>query len=345
MITPLPGSASSTAMTPVETGRSARCYRFGAFNTTCSLHLASNNERREEAFVATVVDWVRDFQAKYSRFDPASLLSRLNANTNGAWTGETRTLGILLDLAEKAWQLSGGRVDVTTLPLTELWHSDPGKNEPAADAIEQARRSVGFDKIQRKDGCVRLPHPGMKLDFGGLGKEYAVDFAASLAREQGFENFLISFGGDMRAKGHPPGKSSWDIALEGAESPGQFQMSVRLTAGGVATSGHTRRMSQRGGRRVSHLIDPRSGYPATAVAAATVVAGSSVAAGLMARAACLCHSLEEALAFLELRRSAAIVFTPDCCAHRTAAWQQRFADATFDSRQSEASKTPADFND
>jgi len=299
-----------------------RNYRFEAFGTTCSLRLAATAREREEAFVRDAVDWARWFQAEFSRFESDSRLARLNASAGREGVEATDTFARLLDLAHWAFAATGGAVDVTSLPLYELWHEAAG--DPDAEAIEATRARVGFDRVERGGGRVRLPDPGMAIDFGGIGKEFAVDQVAELAARHRIPGGMIAFGGDLRIFGERSGPGGWRIGVEHPADARRRIAYVRLRRGALASSGIGHRGSRRGGRRVPHLIDPRTGRPADAGVAVTAHGRSCAAAGVHATAACLAEDRRAALAWLEDRAVPALVVDPEHGVAETAAWSRSF---------------------
>ena len=87
-------------------------------------------------------------------------------------------------------------------------------------ATEAARALVGWPKVQRQPNRVYLPVAGMGLDFGGFGKEYAVDIVAQIAAHAGIPDVLVDFGHDIRVMGAPPGRPAWHVGLEDPARPG-----------------------------------------------------------------------------------------------------------------------------
>lgn len=141
--------------------------------------------------------------------------------------------------------------------------------------------------MQRTPGHVFLPERGMALDFGGFGKEWAVDIVAQIARDHGLPAALVDFGHDLRAFGVPPGRPAWHIGLEDPANPGATKGSLALTQGqGVASSGDYLRRVLVDGVRYGHIVDPRSGRPvANGCLQATVIASTCLQAGVLATAA------------------------------------------------------------
>lgn len=258
---------------------------FGALGTRCFVrHLLTGAEG--DAFERTVRTWVENFEARYSRFRPTSLVSRLNVAA-GAWVAVDAELEQLLDLCGTLHRLTDGILDATAGPLLRLWnYKEPPLTLPSEVEVSAARRLVGWPLVERRPGHVRL-RPGMSLDFGGWGKEWAVDAVAQIAESFGARDALIDFGHDIRGLGCPPGRPAWHIGLENPVAPGTFAGSIALTGGrGVASSGDYLRGFTRDGRRFGHIVDPRTGRPVdNGVRQVTVLADSCFLAGVLSTTA------------------------------------------------------------
>lgn len=261
---------------------------FPAMGTTCELQYASPKHGTPSmAFEFAAVSWVNSFEAKYSRFKPASLVSRINAAAGRAWVEVDEGTEELFKLCDNLHVMTRGVLDPTALPLIKLWNwkADHPVIPPPAD-IEAARRLTGWTKVQRAPGRVFLPEPGMALDFGGFGKEYAVDIIAQTAAIYGITDVLVDFGHDLRALGTPPGRPAWHIGLEDPANPGKTTGSIAVTNKGVASSGDYVRCFKIAGRRYGHIIDPRTGWPvANGCLQATVIAGTCLQAGVLSTTA------------------------------------------------------------
>jgi thiamine biosynthesis lipoprotein len=143
-----------------------------------------------------------------------------------------------------------------------------------------------------------LPLPGMELDFGGFGKEYAADRAATLLQEQGVKHGMVNLGGDIRLMGPRPDGRPWVIGIQHPRTPGTVMARMAVTEGALATSGdYERSFVDEDGRRYCHVLDPRTGWPVTAWRSVSVIAPACLAAGALTTIAMLKGS--EALAFLD----------------------------------------------
>jgi thiamine biosynthesis lipoprotein len=276
----------------VPTGAAAslplRKLSFPALGTNCEVQYAApGGDTPAAAFERAAVAWVNAFEAKYSRFRPDSLVSRINATAGRTWVEVDPEMEGLLKLCDTLHFMTQGVLDPTLLPLLRLWnYKAEHPRVPTPDEIASARSLVGWKKVLRAPGKVFLPEAGMALDFGGFGKEYAVDIVAQIAVEHGIANVLVDFGHDLRALGTPPGRPAWHIGLEDPANPGRSAGSIGVTGKGIASSGDYLRSFVVDGKRYGHIVDPRTGWPvANGCTQATVIANSCLQAGVLSTTA------------------------------------------------------------
>ena len=261
---------------------------FPALGTRCEVQYAApDGDAQAAAFERAVVGWVATFEAKFSRFRPDSLLSRINAAAGREWVAIDAEMESLLQLCESIVFMTRGIIDPTALPVMRLWNYKAEQPRMPSDAeVAAARELVGWEKVLREPGRVFLTRPGMALDFGGFGKEYAVDVVARIAVEHRLSSALVDFGHDLHAVGQPPGRPAWHVGLEDPKQPGTASGSIAVRNRGVASSGDYLRSFTLNGQRYGHIVDPRSGRPvANGCRQATVVADNCLLAGVISTSA------------------------------------------------------------
>ena len=269
-------------------GLGLRQVTFQAMGTRCEIQYGCEDAVAAKAFELTAVNWVKAFEARYSRFIESSLVSRINTAAGQDWVEIDPEMEEMLKLCDTLHHITRGILEPTLLPLIRLWdYKAANPVIPSAEQIDHARRLVGWSKVQRAPGAVFLPQKGMALDFGGFGKEYAVDVVAQIAIQQGIASVLVDFGHDLRSHGKPPDRPAWQIGLEDPKHPGTYGGSVAFTTSrGIASSGDYLRQFVKNGRRYGHIIDPRTGYPvANGCLQATVIAKSCLHAGVLSTTA------------------------------------------------------------
>jgi thiamine biosynthesis lipoprotein len=274
---------------------------FSTLGGTGQLIFQADDDAEAAAFCEAAFDWLSRFEARYSRFLPDSFLNDLNASAGLHWVDVDRECETLLDLCQHSHFLSAGAFDATSLPLSQLWDWKRQHDAlPSAAEISRALSLMGWNKIQRAPGRVFLPMPGMMIDFGGVGKEFAVDCLRELGLSMGLQNFLVSLGGDLAVQGDAPEGDGWLIRVEDPRDPSTFFCGIRLRSGGaVATSGDYRRCFEFDGRTYGHILDCRTGWPvANGTRAATVIAPRCLLAGMLSTSSMIIGG-REAIANLE----------------------------------------------
>lgn len=261
--------------------------KFFALGSDCALHLASDNESlADEAFAAAIQEIAR-IEARYSRYRPESLLSSINAvaHAGGHMTVDAETAS-LLDYACACFRLSGGLFDVTSGLLRRAWDFKSGRL-PSRQAIDRLLPRIGLDKVTWQNPDLTFTRPGMEIDFGGIGKEYAVDRATEICQAIGIRSGLVDLGGDIRVIGPRHDGKAWSTGIRHPRNPESAIASVQLGAGALATSGDYERFMEVDGIRYCHLLDPHTGWPVHGLASVSVIADTCLAAGTLATIAML----------------------------------------------------------
>ena len=236
-----------------------------------------------------VRELITSWEARWSRFQADSELSRLNASAGRPVSVAGGTFA-LVEAAVQAWRLTGGRFDPTVLPALAAAGYDRSfeRVEPDCPAVPVASPGVpgcAGIVLQRDTGLVFLP-AGVSLDLGGIAKGHAADRAVVALLARGAVGALANLGGDVRMAGAAPDGENWTVGIDDPHDPGRDLGVLTLVAGAVATSSRTRRRWVRSGRVLHHLIDPATGAPAEAgVDAAVIVAGHALWAEVLAKAA------------------------------------------------------------
>ena len=258
-----------------------------AMGTDCRIEFRSASRAAARAFCADSLAWLEEFERKYSRFLPDSMISAINRAAGREGVAIDAELEGIFSLCDWYHWVTAGVFDPTALPLRRLWdYKAANPVVPSDGQIAQALSLVGWRRVERASGSVRLPLAGMAIDIGGIGKEYAVDRVAAMAADMGIRDVLVDFGRDIRVLGQPPEGGPWRIGLEHPLLTDKCWGGVALRDMAVATSGDYRRLFVRDGKRYGHIIDPRTGRPAdNGCRSVSVVAPTCTEAGILATAA------------------------------------------------------------
>ena len=268
--------------------------------TLCRITFQSDSREIASEFAIASTQWIADFETKYSRFRDDSIISKINRSAGIEAIETDQDANHIFDLSSEIFFSTYGLMDVTALPLTELWNYHGHYNRiPTESEIANALNLVGWGKVERSPNSIFLPQKGMKLDIGGFGKEYAVDRVAEITTQYGIDCYLIDFGRDIRLGSPPPGQSAWNIGIADPSQIDHTNGTLHLSHQAVATSGNYIRNFQLEGKTYGHMVDPRIGHPISQSAlSATVIANTCLEAGRISTTACIL-GLEEGLDTIE----------------------------------------------
>lgn len=261
--------------------------RFTAMASPCEVLVDTDDPDEAGSLVSLAAREARRVEAKFSRYRDDSVVGMLNRAGGRSVAVDEETAG-LLDYAAACWEESGGLFDVTSGALRRAWTFDGSGRVPDPDAVAAALRHVGWHRA-RWDGAALAMPPGMEIDFGGIGKEYAVDRAAALLTSRSDAPVLVNLGGDLFASGPRRGALPWIVGLDDPERTGTAALDrIELFGGGLATTGDARRFVLHRGKRLGHILDPRSGWPvADPPASVTVLGRTCLEAGTLSTLAYL----------------------------------------------------------
>lgn len=260
--------------------------RFQALGSACELQLAADPARASGIADACVAE-VQRIETKYSRYRPDSVTSTINCNAGLRPTALDPETNGLLSYAAVAHQQSQGLFDITSGVLRRVWQfKQPQLPDPAH--IEALLPLIGWANVVWDGTQLFLPKLGMEIDFGGIGKEYAVDRIADLCLAAGCTGGLLNLGGDLRAIGPQSDGRPWAIGIVHPRQPGASVATLVLETGALATSGDYERAIVVHKRRYCHILDPRTGWPVVdSFQSVTVCAPRCLVAGTLATTAML----------------------------------------------------------
>jgi len=243
-------------------------------------------------------DEARRIELKFSRYREASVVSEINRNAGRTPVAADDETAALVRAATDLSRLTGGRFDPTVGALRRAWDFKNGR-VPSRDEVDALLPLVDSDSVSVRDRTVFLRRPGMEIDLGGVGKEYAVDRVADLLRSEGIRSAIVNFAGDVRTVGGRGDGRPWSVGIVDPRASDRCRFAVRAIGDvGVATSGDYERGFVKDGVRYHHILDATTGWPARGVASATAVAATAYLAGRFATAAFLLGA-EDGFALLE----------------------------------------------
>lgn len=208
-----------------------------------------------------------------SEWIPGTQVSEINRN---AGIKPVRVDREVFDLTRRAVAYSvqsQGAFDISIAAMDRVWTFDGSMTEmPSAEAIRKSVEKVGYRNIVLDSAAstVYLALKGMKIGFGSIGKGYAADKGRELMQSLGVQGGIVNASGDLSAWGEQPGHKPWKIGIYNPFKPRKIVKVLKIKEASVATSGSYEKYAEIDGRRYSHIIDPKTGYPSTGLTSVTV---------------------------------------------------------------------------
>lgn len=283
-----------------------------AMGTTLEISVCGETEARAAEAIEAAFAEVDRLERILSTFREDSETSKLNRAAGGDFQPVSPELLDLLARSRVMSTGSGGAFDATVGPLVALWRRAAESGAFPADRDLAATREVCGPAIVETDpehGRARLARAGAALDFGGIGKGYALDRAAVALEDHGVRRALLDFGGQFLALDPPPGEAGWMVDLRDARDPRRIRSSLRLVRASISTTADYERGLEIDGKRHSHVVDPRTGRPVAGMLGASVVCATATEADALSTAIYVLGPA--AGAELARRRGAAALLVPE----------------------------------
>lgn len=287
---------------------------FRSMGTLARLTLGPEYADRLESATEQVRAIFDRLESEMSAYRPASAVNELARNAGAAPVAVSEDTYRVLSLGKDFGGLSSGTFDITAAPLVRLWGfsgAPAPMAAPADESIREVLKLVDYRRLELREGTAFLPAEGMALDVGGIAKGYAVDRAYDYCLSAGIRDFLIDFSGNVRAAGSPSRREGWQIGVRDPFDASRMIGAIALPAGlAVATSGSYERFVDIAGKRFSHIINPRTGYPATDTASVTVLSSDAATADALSTAFFIAGP-EQAPELLKQAASVELLLVPD----------------------------------
>ena len=291
----------------------AHSFSFDAMASACELRVVAADAATAERAAQAAITEVRRVEATYSRYQPASVVSRINANAGGNWVACDDETLTLLAYAETLFNASGGLFDITSGILRQAWNFKEARVADSAQLAQLCTR-IGWQQLERDGHQVRLPRAGMEIDFGGFGKEYAADRAAAALLTHGIERGYVNLAGDVHVLGPKPDGQPWGIGIQHPRDPRKIIATIPVHQGGLATSGDYERYFEQDGKRYCHILNPHTGMPVNHWQSISVLATTALTAGSLSTIAMLKEA--DGLAFLDQADAVYLALDAQGQAHR-----------------------------
>ncbi len=259
---------------------------YSAMASPCEIHLNSISKSEAEESASLAFSETRRIEQKYSRYRTDNIIHAIN-HSNGSPVEVDNETARIFNYSDQCYQLSEHMFDITSGVLRKAWKFDGREVNVDETLISSLLDLVGWDKVVWSDDKITL-RPGMELDLGGVGKEYAVDRVAEMLFRACNSPVMVNFGGDIRTVCPTDRPHIWTIGIEKPETESTAVGQIELTSGGVATSGDARRFCLHRGKRLGHILNPLTGWPVIgAPRSVTVISDLCTEAGLFSTLAML----------------------------------------------------------
>ncbi|SDF68195.1 thiamine biosynthesis lipoprotein [Methanolobus vulcani] len=251
-------------------------------DTTVTITVVSSNETSAIEIIDNAFEKIKYIDELMNNYDNSSEISILNKDDKV--TDADPELVSVIDRSIYYSEKSNGAFDISIQPILDLWaskYAPGGTNQPpTSDEINQTLKLVNYSAIIVEGNNVSM-NEGMKITLGGVAKGYAVDVAIESLKSDGISSGFVNAGGDGRYIGTKPDGSLWRVGLQNPDKSGDAVTIMNIRDVAVATSGNYERYFS-DEAKVSHIADPRTGYPSSNLISSTVIAKTAMDADALA---------------------------------------------------------------
>lgn len=236
-------------------------------------------------FTTLAIDEVKRIENLISDWIPTTQISKVNQNAGIQPVKVDQEVYDLVERAIKISKLTSGAFDISYASMDKIWKFDGSMKEmPSEDAIKKSVEKVGYQNIilNSKDTTIFLKNKGMKLGLGGIGQGFIADKIKILLKEKGCKSGLVNVSGDINTWGKQPDGQSWTVGIVNPMNKNKVFATFPLDDSAVETSGSYEKYVTFNGKRYSHIIDPRTGYPASGIVSVSVFAKQTEIADALA---------------------------------------------------------------
>lgn len=247
--------------------------------------VVANDSIKANKYIDTAITEISRIEKLISSWDDNSQTSEINRNAGIKPVKVDKELFDLIERAIAISKLTDGAFDISYASMDKIWKFDGSMTKmPSKEEIISSVEKVGYQNIvlDKMDSTVFLKLEGMKIGFGAIGKGYAADKAKSLLISKGVPSGIINASGDMNTWGKQPNGNEWKVAITNPMDKNKVFALLPITNGAVVTSGNYEKYVNFNGKRYTHIIDPRTGYPSTGIISVTVFAPKAELADALA---------------------------------------------------------------
>ena len=250
------------------------------------ISVVSNNKSRAMECIHAAVEEIRRIEKLLTTFNESSQTNLVNRNAGLMPVKVDKELFDLIKRSKKISELTQGAFDITYGSIDKrFWNFDQTMTSlPDELTAKKLVRLINYKNVVLDQNymTVFLKEKGMRLGFGGIGKGYAAEKAKYLLQQMGIENGIVNAAGDLTAWGYQPNGKPWTIGIADPNVTRNAFSYLELTNTSIATSGNYEKYVMIDGKKYSHTIDPKSGYPVSGIKSVTIISPNAEIADAMA---------------------------------------------------------------
>lgn len=247
--------------------------------------VVADNEEQGNACIDLAVNEISRIEKMISSWDPVSETSEIIENAGIAPVKVNKELFDLISRAIKISELTDGAFDITYASMDRIWKFDGSMQHlPGEEEVAKSIANVGYGNIvlDPEKQTVFLKKPGMRIGFGAIGKGYAADKAKQLLISKGVKGGIMNASGDLTTWGTQPDGSPWMVGITNPLNKNKVFSWFPLDNNAVVTSGNYEKYVEFNGKKYTHIIDPRTGWPVSGLTSATIFAPKAELADALA---------------------------------------------------------------
>ncbi|TMM53465.1 FAD:protein FMN transferase [Maribacter algarum] len=243
-----------------------------------SITVVSPSEELGHINIEEAIAEITRIEKMISSWDSESETYRINSNAGIKPVKISDELFKLIERCKQISELTDGAFDISYSSMDKIWKFDGSMKEmPSAERIKKSVEKVGYEKIilNSDNQTVYLKEKGMKISFGAIGKGYAADKAKAFLVSKQVPGGIIDAAGDLSTWGTDVTGKKWIIGIVNPLAKDKIVSWLPVVESSVATSGNYEKYVTFKGKRYSHIIDPRTGYPSSGIRQVSIFAKSA----------------------------------------------------------------------
>jgi thiamine biosynthesis lipoprotein len=273
------------SITFVSFGQMTHKRKLSMLGSPLEITVVAKDTIQGNQYIDLAITEVKRIEYLISDWIPSTQISQVNKNAGSKPVKVDKEVFDLVGRAIKVSQITSGAFDISYASMDKIWKFDVSmKAMPTEEAIKKSVSKIGYKNIilDSKEQTIFLKNEGMKLGLGGIGQGYIADKVKELLFSKGCNSGIVNVSGDINAWGTQPDGNPWTVGIVNPLNKNKVFATFPLEDSAVETSGNYEKYVIFNGIRYSHIIDPRTGYPAQGVVSVSVFAKQTEIADALA---------------------------------------------------------------